>query len=94
MGTIGEISTLLDKIPLWKRLTSLPKEVEELRTRVAELELLMRGGSGQLCPMCASAQFTRERTDDSLSAIGYITDHFRCRDCGHQEPRQRDVLQR
>lgn len=94
MGTIGEISALLDKIPLWKRLKALPQEIEELRARVDELERRLRGGSGLTCPMCNSAQFVRVSTDDALSQIGYITDHFHCQECGHREQRQRDVLQR
>lgn len=38
MGTLTDIATLLDKVPVWRQLKALPAKVAELEARVAALE--------------------------------------------------------
>ena len=38
MSTIGDIVSLLEKIPIWKRLKALPDEFDALKAKVAALE--------------------------------------------------------
>lgn len=96
MGTIGDISDVLAKIPLWKRLSAVPKELEDLRARVAAIEERLAGGTGVLCPMCNAAGFARVATkkDPMFGDMGIMVDSFRCQACGHQEDRTRDTMQR
>jgi hypothetical protein len=96
MGTIGEITTLLDKIPLWKRLTSMPKELEELQARVAALEAKLAPATGEACPMCDARTFKRASSAPHkiFGDMGMVTDRFRCSSCGHEEDRDRETRQR
>jgi polyhydroxyalkanoate synthesis regulator phasin len=47
VGIIEDIMHALERIPVWKRVSALPKEVDELRTRIAALEAKLEGKPGQ-----------------------------------------------
>lgn len=96
MGTIGEVTALLDKIPIWKRLTSMPKEIEELQARVAALEAKLAPATGDACPICGDLAFKRtaSRPHPIFGPTGLLQDTFTCGSCGHQENRDRDARQR
>lgn len=90
------ILEVLDTLAIWRRLTPLPNEVEELRRRIEALEARLgaaaAGGLAQ-CPMCNSLQFKRiaskpHPTWGHMAAIKLET--YQCQQCGHSEDRERD----
>ncbi|HGJ5878341.1 MAG TPA: hypothetical protein ACHBZ9_04505 [Arsenophonus nasoniae] len=50
MGILPELDNLLEKIPLWKKIKSVPTEVEDLKRRVTELEKIINSQPGDKCP--------------------------------------------
>lgn len=93
MGTIGDITELLAKIPLWKRLSTLPKEVEELRERVAVLEGKLVAPSGAQCPKCGARTFvmTASAPHPQFGFAGMKVDSYSCSSCGFAETRTRET---
>ena len=54
MGAVQDLITLLDKIPIWKRVQALPDETDALKERVEELEKLFKNPVPKWCPACKS----------------------------------------
>jgi len=48
MVSLSDITALLEKIPLWKRLTTLPDQIRALEGRVAKLESRLAEATGDL----------------------------------------------
>lgn len=86
MAGLSDILSLLDKIPIWKRLTELPAKVEELEKRISALEerpLL------PICPSCGVGHVHLDRTEElggSFRRLGAATGAsihvFKCDKCG------------
>jgi hypothetical protein len=96
MSAIGDITTLLDRIPMWKRLAALPAEVEALRARVAALEEEVRKRpSVEQCPICEGGilKITTVRPDPIMGVLGVQERTIKCDKCGHTEKRQHDPRQ-
>jgi hypothetical protein len=93
MGVLEDIMHALDRIPIWKRVSALPKEVDELRKRVAALEAKLEGTSGVLCALCQSPDFkiVASGPDPTFGDMGVLSDRYRCGNCQHEESRQRDT---
>jgi len=91
MSAIGEINTLLEKIPLWKRLTTLPREVEELRERLAKLEAKFQQPVGEVCRKCREprAMFIESRPHPTFGDLGMLLDTYTCSSCSYSEERER-----
>jgi uncharacterized protein with PIN domain len=86
MSTVNELLNLLDKIPLWKRITNLPKEIDLLNQRVALLEAKLSGG-GDICPSCKQPLFklTDSEPDKIFGAAGVSKRTYLCSGCGFTE---------
>jgi len=86
MGTVNELLNLLEKIPLWKRITHLPEEVDFLKQRIADLEERLVGG-GEICPRCNQRTFklTDSVPDKDFGAIGVQIRTYKCANCGLSE---------
>lgn len=64
MGILEDLLKALDRIPIWKRLQGIPKEVDELNQRIAALEEKLGGKwPGDVCPFCGAQAFRMERCD-------------------------------
>ncbi|MCH4582520.1 hypothetical protein [Achromobacter xylosoxidans] len=91
MSLLSELNSLLEKIPLWKRLNSVPKEIDELKERIARLEAAVNGGgSGDICPKCRKPTFelTDTAPDPTFGDLGVQRRTYRCSSCGHSEFKQ------
>lgn len=92
MLSVSDILKLLDKIPVWQRLSRLPGEVEELRRRVDALE-----GKGQridaanLCPICevGTLKVKKVTPHPHFGEMGVQIRHLHCNNesCSHAEER-------
>lgn len=91
MGMLDELNDLLDRIPIWKRLTGLPAELDELKKRVSVLEAKLSAPRGAQCPMCSEPTLLMTGVDQARSRpqIGLYIDKMQCSSCGHQETRTR-----
>ncbi|MFM4140102.1 hypothetical protein [Klebsiella variicola] len=70
MGILSELDSLLEKIPLWKRLKTVPDEVDRLKQQVAELEAYIKSSGGEKCPRCSQMSYSLDRTVDDPDFIG------------------------
>ncbi|NHB94831.1 hypothetical protein C5469_23035 [Photorhabdus cinerea] len=91
MGILSELNTLLEKIPLWKRLQTIPSDVDDLKRRVAELESKINSSSGDKCPKCSEMSYGLDRTepDPMFEDLGVQRDVYKCSKCGYETFQQR-----
>ncbi|MDE2098665.1 MAG: hypothetical protein KGL39_15530 [Patescibacteria group bacterium] len=91
MAIVDEILTALARIPVWKRVATLPDEVAALRARIDAIEQNLAGKTGTLCPVCKAADFkiVSSGPDPTFGDLGLLADRYRCASCGHSESRQR-----
>lgn len=86
MSTLNELTALLEKIPLWKRITHLPEEVDSLKQRIAELEKRL-AGDGDFCPSCHQRTYklTHSEPDKIFGDAGVSKRTYLCSGCGFTE---------
>jgi len=84
MISTSDLLKILDKIPLWKRISSLPDKYASLEKRVIELENKIKYTPGT-CPSCTSSNFGVEsmRRGEQKPNLR----KFACQDCGYSEIR-------
>ncbi|MDE1714761.1 hypothetical protein PWG14_19905 (plasmid) [Chromobacterium amazonense] len=90
MSVLSELNTLLEKIPLWKRLQSMPQEIDELRKRIEQLESSMQPKGHDSCPKCHQRTFELVRTepDPVFRKLGVQRRVYECSSCHHSEFQQ------
>lgn len=88
--SVGDILKLLDQIPVWKTLATLPKQVRELEARIAALEGRQAKPS-RACPICGSDMKIESVEPDPTFAFAGVQRHnLACTACAHTEQRQVD----
>lgn len=88
MGTIADITSLLEKIPLWKQLKSLPETVARLEDRVVTLErVLAEDAPADRCPKCRKLTYELQESvpDPTFGRLGGNRRTYRCASCGFTE---------
>lgn len=92
MGLLSELNTLPEKIPLWKKLQSVPEEMEELKLRLAKLEMATSAATGDKCPKCSKLTFALDRIEDdpTFGDLGVQRDVYICSSCGYSKYKQID----
>lgn len=77
-----DLVDLLDKIPLWKRLTQTPARIDELEKRVAKLEeLLQDTRPPEVCPYCGKRGM-RLYHSFGFDDKGVTREEWKCELCG------------
>ena len=91
MGILSELDSLLEKIPLWKRLKTVPDDVDRLKQQVAELEAYIKSSGGEKCPRCSQMSYSLDRTvdDPDFIGLGVQRDYYKCSSCGYETFKQR-----
>lgn len=88
--SVSDMLKLLEAVPGWKTLTTLPKRIAELEARVAVLEGRPTRTSAA-CPICGEAmKVTAVKPDHTFGEMGVQRHSLSCDACGHQEERQVD----
>lgn len=91
MGLLEDVMKTLERVPGWKRIAAMPKEVDELRERVAALEKRLAPATGDQCPKCRAMHFTLQSSnpDPYMMELGVMQDHYACSACGYTDQRTR-----
>lgn len=87
----SDILKLLEQVPVWKSLVTLPKRLADLEARVKAMEAAGGGRAGPRaneCPACgATMVFVEEKPDTIYGAAGGMTHLLRCDGCGRTAER-------
>ncbi|KZM48259.1 hypothetical protein [Labrenzia sp. OB1] len=90
----SDILKVLDSVPLWKSLVTLPKRVAELEARLAALEKTkadQTAPAANACPRCSAAMvFQNERPHPTFGRMGVKLHEFKCDGCGFTAERRYD----
>lgn len=92
MGILEDVLKALDRIPMWKRLSSMPDEVDALRARVAALEAHLAKAIGDQCPRCRAMAYgliDSGPASGPAGELGIWSDRYACSACGYQNQRER-----
>jgi hypothetical protein len=82
VGIIDDISKQLDRIPIWKRLQTLPSETDELKARVSVLEEKLGGKwPADVCRACGERAL-RLASTGGPDQKGNIEEVWSCGACG------------
>jgi hypothetical protein len=86
MSAISELISLLDKIPAWRRLSSLPERFDELESRLKILENKLVG-DGDICPRCKNPNFKliKSEPDKIFGGLGSQRRTYVCSFCEFTE---------
>lgn len=93
MGILEDVMKTLERIPLWKRLATVPSEVDALKQRVAALEARLQPATGDQCPKCRGMTFTLQESVPApppWDEMGVMEDRYACSGCGYKDRRQRN----
>lgn len=94
MISVSDIIKLLEQIPLWKSLATMPRRLTELEARVKALEGLRTAQAAPAandCPACRiPLRFEREEDDPVFRDLGVKLHHLRCDGCGKTMSRRYD----
>ena len=84
MAVLSELTELLRRWDVWKRVEEAPERIEALEKRVAALELLLKRAPGEACPRCGALEY---RVVEARPSVSYgVREHvYRCGDCGFQD---------
>ncbi|CAM5218229.1 hypothetical protein CDEF62S_00372 [Castellaniella defragrans] len=93
MGVIEDVLKALERIPVWKRVTKLPDEMDALQKRVAALEAKLGPKPGGQCPKCGemSMRLISSAPHPEFGFAGAKRDTLRCESCGFEETRDRGL---
>lgn len=93
MGILEDVMRALERIPTWKRVQSMPAEMDALRARIEALERRLQPASGDTCPRCRELAFKLVRTipePSPFGALGALQDELACSRCGYKTVRNRN----
>jgi hypothetical protein len=87
MGVIEDVLKALERIPIWKRLREIPDEVDDLKRRIAELEVKLGGKwPPDVCQFCG-ARAARMIWSDAADSKGIARQDWHCSACDKTEIR-------
>jgi predicted nucleic-acid-binding Zn-ribbon protein len=88
MTVLAEVTELLRRWDVWKRVEEAPARIDALEKRIAELESRLQRAPGAACPKCGALEFRTDKVvprSDHFGALGAVNRHQKCGACGHTE---------
>jgi hypothetical protein len=92
--SVSDLLKILDQIPIWKSLASLPRRLQALETRVAELEakaslpIAPPIDPAKACPMCgAEMKIVAETDHPTFHFAGVKVHQMSCPSCDYKVTR-------
>ena len=87
MAVLAEITELLRRWDVWKRVEAAPGRVDALEKRISELESKLKQPPGEACPKCGEASYKVEKSvpDPIFGRVGGRRYHMKCSACGFAE---------
>lgn len=87
MISVSDILKLLEQIPVWKTISALPKRIEALEARVAQLEASKSARPENKCAICGEAtRVVRETAHPVFGQMGVKIHELECPN-GHKSSR-------
>jgi predicted RNA-binding Zn-ribbon protein involved in translation (DUF1610 family) len=91
MAVLSEITDLLKRWDVWKRVEEAPNRIDALEKRIAELESRLQRAPGEACPACGELEFRAMSSQPSHGPFGShlgARDHtYKCQKCGFTDVR-------
>ncbi len=87
MGILEDVIKALERIPAWKRVSTVPDELAALRKRVEALELRLAVASGDKCPRCRVMAYSLSESRPEpppWGESGAMEDVYRCASCHYE----------
>lgn len=88
MAVLGEVTELLRRWDVWKRVEDAPNRIDALEKRVVELESRLLRAPGVACPKCGALEFRTTKTQPlpgKLGELGAVYRFMECGACNHTE---------
>ena len=85
---VKDLISLLEQVPLWKRLSGMPARLEELERRVAALE---ERPKLPICEKCGIGYMRLDRTEEMGGPFAVLGDSgahikiYKCDRCGNED---------
>jgi hypothetical protein len=89
MAALDNILTLLDKWPLWRRITETPDRLDALLDKIAKLEKQLERCPAEGCEYCG-ARAVRLTTNDMHG----MREVWTCSECGKKREIRHDLMQK
>ena len=92
--SVSDILKLLEQIPIWKNVRTLPERLAQLEDRVSALEAAAAEPArapGQPCPSCGAYGLRRTKAVMSrgpFAAMGAKDEIWTCSECGQTDERR------
>ncbi len=92
MAILSEITELLRRWDVWKRVEAAPQRIDELERRVAALEARARSlpavPAAKICPLCdGEMKVTKETPHGIFGEMGMKVHFMECTKCGNKVER-------
>jgi C4-type Zn-finger protein len=89
MISFNDLLSALKLWPKWKRIEAAVERVDNLETRVLELESRLARCPGEACPKCGELSFRAVRSGPDYPFLGgrrgSLIRHMKCEKCGFEE---------
>jgi hypothetical protein len=83
MAVLSEITELLKRWDVWKRVEEAPGRIDALEKRIAELEAKLQRAPGEACPRCGALEYRAEKSvpHPQFGEMGTRVHHMKCGEC-------------
>jgi ribosomal protein L37E len=84
MAVLGELTELLRRWEVWRRVDAAPDRIDALEKRIAELEQRLQRAPGEACPKCGKLDFRVDKTfsHSEFGDMGVRVREMKCGACG------------
>jgi len=89
MAVLAEITELLRRWDVWKRVEAAPGRIDELEKKVAELEARLSRAPGEACPKCGALDYrvqeSKPHPHHMIAKVGGKIHLMQCGSCGFKD---------